>query len=147
MLNLFRRTKFCAAMMVAAVVLVGAPSRSYADTGSVTIKFAKVGFVVGAGGGSGTLTFHHHHHRLRIRGLSAGTIGAAGMRLVCTASNLRFASDIVGTYSAVSTGMAVVGGANSVVLRNSNGVVLHLRGKLVGLEATISVAGLTISLR
>jgi hypothetical protein len=133
--------------MLAAVLLAGAPSRSYADTGSVSIKFTKVGFFVGAAGGSGTLTFHHHHYRLRIRGVSAGTIGAAGARLVGTASNLRFATDIEGTYSAVSTGIAVAGGTKSAVLRNSRGVVLQLQGKQVGLEASVSVAGLTISLR
>lgn len=147
MLNLVRGTKFCVATMVAAFLLAGAPSRSHADTGSVRIKITKVGFIVGAAGGSGTLTFHGHHYRLRIRGISAGTIGAAGSHLVGTASNLRFASDIAGTYSAVSTGFAVAGGTKSAVLRNSSGVVLQLEGKQVGLEASISVAGLTISLR
>jgi len=143
----FQLTKVCAAIMLAAVMLAGAPSRSYADIGTVHIKLAKVGLVMGAAGGSGTLTFHHNRYRLRIRGVSAGTIGAAGMRLVGTASNLRFAADIAGTYSAVSTGIAIVGGAKTAVLRNSNGVVLKLQGKQVGLAASISVAGLTISLQ
>jgi hypothetical protein len=129
--------------MVAAVLLAGAPSRSHADTGSVRIKIAKVGFIVGAAGGSGTLTFHSHQYRLRIRGVSAGTIGAAGAHLVGTAA----AADIAGTYSAVSTGIAVAGGVKAAVLRNSNGVVLQLQGKQVGLEASASVAGLTISLK
>jgi hypothetical protein len=146
-LNLFGETKFCIATMAVAVLLAGAPSRSYADTGSVRIKFTKVGLVVGVAGGSGTLTFQGQQYRLRIRGVSAGTIGAAGARLVGTASNLRFAADIAGTYSAVSTGIAVAGGAKTAVLRNSSGVVLQLHGKQVGLEASISVAGLTISLR
>ena len=147
MLSLFRGTKFCAATVVAAITLLGAPLRPHADTGAVTIKIAKVGFVVGAAGGSGTLTFHHHHYRLRIRGVSAGTIGVAGTRLVGTASNLRFAADIAGTYSAVSTGIAIGGGTKSAVLRSSTGVVLHLEGKQIGLEASVSVAGLTISLK
>jgi hypothetical protein len=73
--------------------------------------------------------------------LSAGTIGAAGARLVGTATNLRFATDIAGTYSAVSTGIAFAGGTKSAVLRNSSGVVLQLQGKQVGLEASVSVAG------
>jgi hypothetical protein len=61
--------------------------------------------------------------------------------LVGTATNLRFATDIAGTYSAVSTGIAVAGGTKSAVLRNSSGVVLQLQGKQVGLEASVSVAG------
>ena len=91
------------------------------------------------------MIFRGHQYRLRIRGVSAGTIGAAGAHLVGTASNLRAAADITGTYSAVSTGIAVAGGVKAAVLRNSNGVVLQLQGKQVGLEASISVAGLTIS--
>ena len=64
-------------------------------------KITKVGFIVGVGGGSGTLTFKGKHYRLSIGGVSAGTIGVAGMDLVGTASNLRTAADIVGTYSAL----------------------------------------------
>ena len=147
MLNLLRGTRLCIATMVAAALLAGAPSRSYADTGSVRIKITKVGFIVGAARGSGTLTFQGQQYVLRIRGASAGTIGVARIYLVGTASNLQFAADIAGTYSAVSTGVAVAGGVKEAVLRNSNGVVLQLQGKKVGLAASISVARLTISLQ
>ena len=34
MLGLIRATKFCAAIIVAAIMLTGAPSRSYAENGS-----------------------------------------------------------------------------------------------------------------
>jgi hypothetical protein len=105
--------------------------------GSVRLKITKVGFIVG--GGSGTLTFKGKRYRLSISGVSAGTIGVAGADLVGTASNLRTASDIVGTYSALSAGVAVAGG--------SNGVVLQLQGRQVGFSASLSVSGLTISLQ
>jgi hypothetical protein len=147
MLCLFRATKFCAALMVAAIFLTAAPSRSYAETGSVRLKITKVGFIVGVGGGSGTLTFKGKNYRLSIGGVSAGTIGAAGADLVGTASNLRTAADIAGTYTAVSGGVAVGGGAKGATLRNANGVVLQLQGRQVGFEASLSLSGLTISLR
>jgi hypothetical protein len=147
MLSLFRATKFCAAILMAAMILTGMPSRSYADTGSVRLKITKVGFIVGVGGGSGTLTFQGKHYRLSIGGVSAGTIGVAGMDLVGTASNLRTAADIVGTYSALSAGIAVAGGAKVATLQNSNGVVLQLHGRQVGFSASLSVSGLTISLQ
>jgi hypothetical protein len=147
MLSLFRATKFCAAITVAAIILTGATSQSYAETGSVRLKITKVGFIVGVGGGSGTLTFKGKHYRLSIGGVSAGTIGVAGMDLVGTASNLRTAADIVGTYSALSAGVAVAGGAKVATLQNSNGVVLQLQGRQVGFSASLSVSGLTISLQ
>lgn len=147
MLGLIRTTKFCAAFIVAAVMLTGAPSQSYAETGSVRLKITKVGFIVGVGGGSGTLNFKGKSYRLSIGGVSAGTIGAAGADLVGTASNLRTAADIVGTYSAVSAGVAVAGGAKVATLQNSNGVVLQLKGRQVGFEASLSLSGMTISLQ
>src|SRR4029453_10299399 len=130
--------------MVAAIMLTTAPSRSYAETGSVRLKITKVGFIVGVGGGSGTLPFRVKTYRLSIGGVSAGTIGAAGADLVGTASNLRTAADIAGTYSAVSGGVAVGGGAKGATLRNANGVVLQLQGRQVGFDASLSLSGLTI---
>lgn len=146
MLSPARAIKMCAVLSVAAIVLTSAPSRSYAETGSVRIKVAKVGFIVGVGGGSGTLTFKGKRYRLSVGGVSAGTIGVAGADLVGTASNLHTAADIAGAYSAVSAGVAVAGGAKAVTLQNSNGVVLHLKGNQVGFEASLSLSGLTISL-
>jgi hypothetical protein len=147
MLSLFRATKFSAVIMAAAIMLAGTASQSYAETGSVRLKITKVGFIVGVGGGSGTLTFQGRRYRLSIGGVSAGTIGVAGMDLVGTASNLRTAADIAGTYSALSAGVAVAGGARVATLQNSNGVVLQLHGQQVGLSASLSVSGLTISLQ
>ena len=147
MLCLFRATKLWAALMVAATLLAAASSHSYAETGSVRLRITKVGFIVGVGGGSGILTFKGKQYRLSVGGVSAGTIGAAGADLVGTASNLRTAADIAGTYSAVSGGVAVGGGAKGATLRNANGVVLQLQGRQVGFEASLSLCGLTISLQ
>jgi hypothetical protein len=145
MRSLIQVIRICAATAVAAVILAGAPTRSYAETGSVRLKVTKVGFIVG--GGSGTLNFKGQTYRLSVGGVSAGTIGAAGADLVGTATNLRTATDIAGTYSAASAGIAVAGGAKVVTLQNSNGVVLTLRGKQVGFEASLSLSGLTISVQ
>ena len=147
MFNLSQAAKFGSAFMVAAVMLTGAPSLSYAENGSVRMKITKVGFIVGVGGGSGTLTFKGKQYRLSIGGVSAGTIGVSGMDLVGTATNLRTAADIAGAYSAASAGLAVAGGAKVATLQNSNGVVLQLQGKQVGFEASLALSGLTISLR
>ena len=147
MLSFLRAAKYYAAIIGAAVILTGAPSQSNADTGSVRLKVTKVGFIVGVGGGSGTLTFKGRQYRLALSGVSAGTIGVAGADLVGTATNLRVAQDIAGTYSAASAGLAVAGGAKVVTLQNAKGVVLQLQGRQVGFEASLSLSGLTISLQ
>ena len=147
MLSFLRAAKYYAAIIGAAVILTGAPSQSNADTGSVRLKVTKVGFIVGVGGGSGTLTFKGSQYRLSLSGVSAGTIGVAGADLVGTATNLRVAQDIAGTYSTASAGLAVAGGAKVVTLQNAKGVVLQLQGRQVGFEASLSLSGLTISLQ
>ncbi len=147
MLNLSRAATLGSALLVMAVMLTAAPSLSYAESGSVSMRISKVGFIVGVGGGSGTLSFKGKRYGLSISGVSAGTIGVASMNLVGTATNLRTAADIAGSYSVASAGLAVAGGGKVATLQNSNGVVLQLQGRQVGFEASLAVSGLTIALR
>jgi len=147
MLSFYRSTRFLAATIVAAIMLTATPSQSYAATGSVRFHIVKAGFIVGIGGGSGTLNFRGRTYRLGIGGINVGTIGASAVDLVGTAQNLRTAADIVGAYSQTSAGLAVVGGGRVATLRNANGVVIRVRGPAVGLEASLSLSGMTISMQ
>ena len=144
----FRTMKLQAAVAIAGAFLLCVPSIADAQTtGTVRFKVAKAGFIVGVGGGTGTLRFRGKTYPLKVDGLSAGTIGVAQADLVGTASNLRDATDIVGSYSAVGAGVAIAGGARSIQLQNSKGVVLNLRGKQAGFEASLGVGGATITMQ
>ena len=148
MFAFFRTMKIQAAVAIVGAFLLGAPSIADAQTtGTVRFQVAKAGFIFGVGGGTGTLTFKRKTYRLRVDGLSAGTIGVAQADLVGTASNLREPTDIVGTYSAAGAGVAVAGGARSIQLRNSKGVILNLRGRQAGFEASLGVGGATITMQ
>jgi hypothetical protein len=59
----------------------------------------------------------------------------------------RRATDIVGTYTAVSVGAAANGGVSSIRLQNARGVVLDLRGRNIGLELNANVSGIEVGLR
>jgi hypothetical protein len=140
--------KFRPVLLAAAAFLLAAPTAADAQsTGTVRFQVAKAGFIVGVGGGTGTLNFKGKSYPLKVDGLSAGTIGVAQADLVGTASNLRRPEDIVGTYSAAGAGVAIAGGGKSVRLQNSNGVVLDLRGRQAGFEASLGVGGATITMR
>jgi hypothetical protein len=102
---------------------------------------------VGVGGGSGTLNFRGKTYRLGVSGLSAGTIGVASAEFVGTASNLRTPQDIAGTYSAAGAGVAVAGGAKAITLQNGKGVVMQLRGRQAGFEATLGVGGVEVTMQ
>src|SRR5215467_15184836 len=128
--------KCCAAIMVAAIMLIGTLSQSHAENGTVRFRIVKAGFIVGVGGGSGTLNFRGRNYRLGIGGINVGTIGASAVELVGTAHNLRTAAEIVGTYTQGSAALAIVGGGRVATLQNANGVVIKVRGPAVGLEAS-----------
>jgi hypothetical protein len=147
MLSFNRSAKLCAAILVATITLAGASSQSYAATGSVRFHIVKAGFIVGIGGGSGVLNFKGRSYRLSIGGINVGTIGASAVDLAGTASNLRTAADIVGTYTQGSAALAIVGGGRVATLQNANGVVIKVRGPAIGLEASLSLSGMTISMQ
>lgn len=147
MFGLSRAVKCAAAMVAASFMLIAAALPSYADSGTVRFRVVKAGFIFGAGGGSGTLVFHGRSYPLSIGGLSVGTIGAASADVVGRAHNLRRPQDIAGTYTAVGAGVAIAGGGTAARLRNANGVVMELRGRQVGLEASLNLSGITVSMR
>src|SRR5215213_3585577 len=120
---------------------------SWAATGTVRVEIVKAGFIIGIGGGSGTLVFQGRRYPLSVGGLSFGaTIGASKADLVGQAHNLRRASDIAGTYTAVGMGAAAGGGASTIRLQNARGIVLDLRGRTIGLELNANVSGVEITL-
>lgn len=147
MFGISRALKCALAVFAAALMLVLATLPSQAASGSVRLHITKAGFIVGVGGGRGTLNFQGRSYPLSIGGVSVGTFGASSADLVGRASNLRRPEDIAGTYTAVAAGVAVAGGAKTARLRNSNGVLLEVRGRQVGLELSIDLSGMSISMR
>jgi hypothetical protein len=147
MLGQTRLLQFAAAML-AAIMLAIAPTPSQAQTGRVYIELVRAGFIVGVTGGSGTLVYHGRRYPLSVSGVSIGaTIGASKVVLVGTARNLRGPRDIAGPYTAAGAGGAVIRGPRVARLQNANGVILELRGQGVGLEVSLDLSGMTISLR
>ena len=139
-------------LAVAALVALGTavmPSASQAATGSVRLKIVKASFVVGVSGGQGVLRFGRRTYPLSVAGVSIGfSAGGSEANLVGTVSNIRRASDVAGTYSAATSGAALVtGGKQILTLRNERGAVMQLRGAQVGLEINLDLSGMAISLR
>ena len=116
--------------------------------GTVEFTLYKAGFIVGGTGGNGTLKFKGKQYPLSVGGVSLGaTIGASKAELIGEASNLKNASDIEGTYTAVQAGVAIAGGGKVAEMKNSKGVVLKIKGKQVGLELALDLSGMEVSLK
>jgi hypothetical protein len=141
----------CRAALIAAIAIlgsVGLTSAALADSGSVSIRIFKAGFVVGGSAGSGVLRFHGRSYPLSVGGLSYGfTFGASETRFHGTVTNIRKPSDIAGVYGQAGIGAAVVRGAQGVVLTNQNGAILSLSGGQTGLIVSADLSGLALGLK
>lgn len=148
MMRNFGALRWVAAAAIALTFAAATPSTSQAATGLVALDIVRGGFIIGVSGGSGVLRFGRGRYPLSVGGVSIGaTIGGAGVQLVGRAYNMRRPTDIIGTYTAMGAGVAVIRGGSVVRLRNANGVVLELRGRQVGLEFTVDVSGTVIGMR
>jgi hypothetical protein len=150
MLKTIWTAKFASALVAAAVVFAATPASAQSaatTTGAVRLSIVRAGFIVGMGGGSGTLTFRGRTYPISVGGIGIGSLGIASVRLTGTASNLRNASDIVGTYGAAGAGAAFVGGGQVATLQNERGVVLSLSGAQVGFQVSLGLAGMNLRMR
>ena len=133
---------------VATIGMTGHAAPARAESGTIVVEVTRAGFIVGVGGGEGVLVFRGQRYPFSVSGLSVGaTIGASKSQLVGRASNLRQASDLAGTYTAVGGGAAIAGGRASVRLRNARGVVIALRGRSVGFQFAANLSGVEVRMR
>ena len=135
-------------LALATAFLVAAPVLANAQTtGTVRFTVTKYGLIVGTSGGHGVLVFKGKEYPLQLDGISAGMIGVSRTDLAGTASNLRTAADIAGSYTALGAGAAWRAGGRTVILRSDKGVIVKLRGTGFGWAASAEVSRVTISLR
>ena len=142
-----RRMSTLAAMAAASALLAFAPA-AHARNATIEIEIYKAGFIVGGSGGSGTLKLDGKSYPLSIGGVSLGaTIGFSKAQLIGTVRNINKPSDIEGTFSAGTAGVAVAGGPKVAELKNSKGVELSVKGQQVGLEFSVDLSGMEIKLK
>jgi lipid-binding SYLF domain-containing protein len=143
------RRNFFVASAAALAATASAPALAQGKPdGTIEFSLWRAGFIIGGSGGSGTLVFKDNGYHLNIGGVSLGaTIGVARTDFVGEVYNLKQAKDVEGTYTAVSAGGALAGGAGFAELQNSRGVRLRVSGRQIGLMVSIDLSGMQISLR
>ena len=98
-----RATSIFRSSLMALLTFIGVTfgSAAYADSGRISFKVLKAGFVIGGSAGSGVLSFHGSQYPLQIGGLSYGfTFGASETHFRGLVSNIRRPSDVSGVYAA-----------------------------------------------
>jgi hypothetical protein len=125
----------------------GAEAAVPAKPTTIEFELYKAGFIVGVSGGRGTLHFQGKSYPLSIGGVSVGaSAGISKAELLGEVHNLERLQDIEGTYSALQAGLTLGGGAKVTRLENSRKVRLDVRGKQIGIELSLDLNGMQISL-
>jgi hypothetical protein len=126
----------------------GLASAAHADSGSISFKVFKGGWVIGGSAGSGTLVFHGRRYPVSIGGLSYGLVfGGSETFFNGTVSHINRPSDVSGVYGAAGAGAAIGRGARAIVLTNQKGAVLSLSGRQRGLMVNADLSGLAVTVK
>jgi hypothetical protein len=136
----FRTLKFVAAFAVLTGLAVAASSSAQADEGRIHITF----FKGEKGSGSGYLFFQGQKYGLGVSSAKIGRVWATTIDLIGTASNLRNAGDIVGTYIAVDAQSARISRSKVARLENTKGAIVEIRAVNLNRLFSLNLSEMTI---
>jgi hypothetical protein len=122
--------KFVAVLVALITLLMSTSTLVLAEEGRIQITFSKPD-----GSGSGNLFYQGQKYNLSVSGAKIGRMRATSIDLIGTASNLRSAGDILGTYNASDPKAA---------LQNAKGVVLEIRAVNLDRRSTLDLSGMTL---
>jgi len=116
-------------------------------SGKVTIETKSIAAGVGVTWGDGKLSFKGKDYPFSVEGLTLVDFGFSTASAVGDVYNLTEVDKFEGLYAAAEAGFALAGGMGGMVLRNQNGVVMHLRSVTQGARLQLGTSGMTIKLK
>jgi hypothetical protein len=131
--------------MAVATTAVGAEKAI--PSGKVSIESTSIAAGVGVSWGDGKLNFKGKDYPFSVDGLSLVDWGISKVNATGDVYNLTDVSKFAGTYVAAEAGLTLAGGMGGMVLRNSNGVVIHLRSVSQGAQLQLGTSGLIIKMK
>ena len=136
-----------ALFLVLALATTAVAAEKATPSGKVTIESRSIAAGVGVTWGDGNLTFKGKVYPFSIDGLSLVDWGIAKVSATGDVYNLTDPAKLAGTYVAAEAGLTLAGGMGGMVLRNENGVVLHIRSTSRGARLTLGTSGLRITMK
>ena len=124
-----------------------AAEKAATPSGKVTIQSTAIAAGVGVTWGDGKLSFKGKDYPFSIDGLTLVDWGFSKVNATGDVYNLDDVAKFGGTYLAAEAGLTLAGGMGGMVLRNQNGVVLHVRSTSQGARLQLGTSGLTIKLK
>jgi hypothetical protein len=113
-------------------------------SGKVTLESTSIAAGVGVSWGDGKLNFKGKDYPFSVEGLSLVDWGISKAQATGDVYNLTDVAKFGGTYVAAEAGLTLAGGMGGMVLRNQNGVVMHLRSVSQGAQLQLGTSGLVI---
>jgi len=118
-----------------------------APSGKVSISSTSIAAGIGVSWGDGQLSFKGKTIPFSVDGLSLVDWGISKADAVGDVYNLTDPSKFGGNYLAAEAGFALAGGMGGMVLRNQNGVIIHLRSVSQGAKLQLGPSGLMITMK
>jgi len=133
--------------LVMAVASTAVAAEKATPSGKVSLESTSIAAGIGVTWGDGKLTFNGKDYPFSVEGLSLVDWGISKASAVGDVYNLTDVSKLAGNYVAAEAGFALAGGVGGMVLRNANGVVMHLRSVSQGAKLQLGTSGLTIKMK
>jgi hypothetical protein len=115
--------------------------------GKVSIESRSIAAGVGVTWGDGKLTFKGKNYPFSIDGLTLVDWGISKASATGEVYDLTDPAKLAGTYVAAEAGLTLAGGMGGMVLRNQDGVILHLHSVSRGARLQLGTSGLKITMK
>ena len=140
-------SRFALFLFVAAFAATAISGEARKPSGRVTVESKSIAVGIGVSWGDGKLTFKGKDYPFTVNGLSVVDFGISRASAVGDVYNLTDVSKFAGTYVAAEAGFTLAGGLGGMVLRNQEGVVMHIRSTSRGARLQLGTSGLAIKMK
>ncbi len=140
-------SRFALLFLVVAFASYAGAAQKATPSGKVTLETTSIAAGVGVSWGDGKLNFKGKTYPFSVDGLSLVDWGISKASANGNVYNLTDPAKFGGTYVAAEAGLTLAGGMGGMVLRNENGVILHLRSVSQGAQLQLGTSGLIIKMK
>ena len=144
-----RYKKFIGMGFFLAVLMLGFTHNAVAQKermpdATASITLTSLAFIAGIEWGKGELHFKGKNYTFKVKGIKAGAIGIKRDSIHAKIYHLKNAKDLGGNFVAGEVAVTIAGGGGAQVMKNQNGVEMHLFSVSMGADFTLGAKGLNI---
>jgi hypothetical protein len=133
--------------MVMALASNGVAAEKATPSGKLTMESKSIAAGIGITWGDGKLNFKGKDYPFSIDGLTLVDFGISKASATGDVYNLTDPAKLAGTYVAAEAGITLAGGVGGMVLRNQDGVIIHIRSTSTGAKLQLGTSGLIIKMK